>query len=368
MDNGAYNMTGPFVMSVAVHALGSMYRPKAVRWDTRLVDTATVPGGQMRGLDTRRWRWPRRAWSTSWPSSRVATRWSTASRTPTVDGQHSLGGALIGSSGLADCLRSVGTAIDWDRRRYDPTPYRGVGVAAGMHGAGDNGGRVDANRSALAIDVFDDGRMRIRFGASDFGTHQRTALAQIVADEVGVALEAIDTLWADTERTPFELGQWGSRGTYFAGHAARKAGMELAARIRELATAKFGTDDVVVVHGEVRAGEDTIPLGELVATADEFTNGCLTHESTYVDQIVTLRPGRPGRQRRLGDVLVRRARCRGRGRPSHRQDHGPRLRRCPRHRDRDQPWRVRGTDHRRCRSWGSAPFSGRSCCSSRGEW
>ena len=49
MDNGAYNMTGPFVMTVGFRALGGMYRPDAVRWDGRLVDTAVMPAGRCAG-------------------------------------------------------------------------------------------------------------------------------------------------------------------------------------------------------------------------------------------------------------------------------------------------------------------------------
>ena len=190
----------------------------------------------------------------------------------TVDGQRSLGGGLIGTSGLVDCLEQVRTAIDWDRRRADPTPFRGVGVAAGMHGAGDNGGRVDANRSAVGLDVFDDGRVRIRFGASDFGTHQRTAARPDRRRGDGRRRSRPSTPCGPTPNgRPFELGQWGSRGTYFAGHAARQAAAELADRIRELAGAKFGTDHVTSSTASCGPARRRSRSGELVATADDFT-------------------------------------------------------------------------------------------------
>ena len=48
-ENGAYNHSGPTVLKVGVKTMGSLYRPDAVTWRARLVDTAVQPGGQFRG-------------------------------------------------------------------------------------------------------------------------------------------------------------------------------------------------------------------------------------------------------------------------------------------------------------------------------
>lgn len=292
MNNGAYNMTGPFVMAVARHALGGLYRPVGVRWDSRLVDTASVPGGQMRGLG-----YPQIAMA----SEVIVDRLAEAQGVDPIDfrlrnanhaGQRTLGGGLIGSSGLAACLEAVRESIGWSAKRRDRRPYRGLGVAAGIHGSGDNGGRVDANRSSAAIDVFADGRVRVRFGSIDFGTHQATVLEQIVAEEMGVDPDVVDIALADTSATPFELGQWASRGTYFGGHAVRLTAAELAERIRALAEAKLGAA-VTLADGWARSENGDLTIAEVITSSEAFADGRLTHEGTYVDQFIHFDPENP---------------------------------------------------------------------------
>jgi CO/xanthine dehydrogenase FAD-binding subunit len=292
MDNGAYNMTGPFVMAVALHGLGGLYRPVGVRWDATLVDTATVPGGQMRGLG-----YPQVAMASEVLVDQLAELQGVDPlefrlRNANHAGQRTLGGGLIGSSGLTACLAAVREAIQWDAKRRDGTPLRGLGVAAGIHGSGDNGGRVDANRSSAAIDVFADGRVRLRFGSIDIGTHQATALAQIVAEELGVRPEDVEVALADTAETPFELGQWASRGTYFSGHAVRVAASELAARIRALAEAKLGAA-VSLSDGWARSENGDLTIAEVVTASDAFSDGRLTHQGTYVDHVIRFDPENP---------------------------------------------------------------------------
>jgi CO/xanthine dehydrogenase Mo-binding subunit/CO/xanthine dehydrogenase FAD-binding subunit len=292
VNNGAYNSTGPFVMAVALHGLGGLYRPAAVRWDTRLVDTAVTPGGQMRGLG-----YPQVAMASECLVDRLAEEQGFDPldyriRNANVTGQRTLGGGEIRSTALVQCLQQAASAIDWHRTKANPRPLRGVGIAAGMHGSGDNGGRADANRSDAPIDVCRDGRIRLRYGSIDFGTHQRTVLLQIAAEVLGVGIDVIDIVQADTERTPFELGQWGSRGTYFGGHAVRVCAQGLADRLRCLARTQLG-EDVVLRDGYAVGRTTKIALGDLAAQDTEFGDGALTHQGSYVDPIVRFDPDHP---------------------------------------------------------------------------
>lgn len=292
MNNGAYNSTGPFVMAVALHGLGGLYRPTGVRWDAQLVDTAITPGGQMRGLG-----YPQVAMASECLVDRLAEQQGIDPldfrlRNANVAGQRTLGGGEIGSTALAQCLQRAASAIDWHRKKAEGRPFRGVGIAAGMHGSGDNGGRPDANRSDAAIDVCSSGRIRLRYGSIDFGTHQRTVLVQIAAEVLGVSLDAVDIVQADTERTPFELGQWGSRGTYFGGHAVRVCAQGLAERLCGLARSRLGED--VTLHDGYAVGKtDRIAFGDLAADDPDFRDGTLTHHGSYVDPIVNFDPNDP---------------------------------------------------------------------------
>ena len=292
MNNGAYNLSGPFVMAVALHGLGGMYRPSGVRWDAKLIDTALVPGGQMRGLG-----YPQVALASESLIDQLAEKVGEdpldyRTRNANYAGQKTLGGGEIGSSGLVACLEAVGDAIEWRRKKRERRPFRGVGVAAGMHGAGDNGGRADANRSDVTIDIDESGKVRVRYGTIDFGTHQRTVLVQIAAELLGVPLHDVEIIQADTELTPHELGQWGSRGTYFGGHAVKLCAEQLVQRLCDLAEPMLG-EGVEIVEGCVIGRHGRMPLGDLIRHDPGFSDGVLSMHSSFVEPILKFDPENP---------------------------------------------------------------------------
>ncbi|MBM4435045.1 MAG: xanthine dehydrogenase family protein, partial [Chloroflexi bacterium] len=253
VDNGAYNHFGPSVMWVGIKALGAIYEPDALSWDARLIDTALTPGGQFRGYGS-----PQSTFALESAIDELAARIGAdplelrlrnANRAGTVV----LCGAKLSSARLDQCLEAVRAAIGWDAKKRERRPYRGVGVAAAMHGSGSYA-IPGANTSMATVDLFADGRACVRFGGADAGTGQRTILAQIAAEELGLAFEKVEIVTMDSERTPVDQGAWSSRGTHMGGHAVRKAARELAERLR--------------------AGE-AVPAG-----------GVLTHESSYVDPVM----------------------------------------------------------------------------------
>src|SRR5258706_14548945 len=78
----------------------------------------------------------------------------------------------------------------------------------------------------LAMDP--SGFIEARIGASPHGQGLRTTLAQIIADEIGVAPDRITITHGDTDRTPYGFGTFASRSLVIAGGAslmaARKGG------------------------------------------------------------------------------------------------------------------------------------------------
>jgi CO/xanthine dehydrogenase Mo-binding subunit/CO/xanthine dehydrogenase FAD-binding subunit len=287
VDNGSYNHMGSSVMRVGVITLGSMYRPDGATFRSRLVDTATQPGGQFRGYGT-----PQVSLAVESQVDDLAHRLGLdplAMRLRNVGPEHTttLCGYAVSTSRLSDCLVAVRDGLDWDAARarhragdHGPT-RRGLGVAAGMHGSGAYA-YEQANRSDAAVDVYDDGRVRVRHGSADAGTGQNTILAQVAATELGVDLAAVEVLSMDSEQTPFELGAWSSRGTHMTGSSVGLAAREMADRLRTLAAEKLGSPDVVLRDGKAVAPTGEVDLGDLVGLSDEAHDGCLSHEVSYV--------------------------------------------------------------------------------------
>lgn len=295
VDNGAYNHYGPSVMKVGIKTLGSIYGPDGVEWDARLIDTALPPGGQFRGYGS-----PQVALALESLIDELAERQGIDPieyriRNANPPGSTTLCGARLGSARLVECLEAVRDAIDWADKRANRRAYRGVGVAAGMHGSGSYA-FPDANRSEATIDVLADGRVRVRFGGADAGTGQRTILAQVAADELGVTAADVDVLMGDSELAPFDMGAWSSRGTHMGGHAVRKAASELGARLRQLAAEKLGEipDAIQLRAGRAEApgsggsASEAIELGDLVGASADAVDGCLSHTAAYVDDRMEL--------------------------------------------------------------------------------
>ncbi|MGH3763517.1 xanthine dehydrogenase family protein molybdopterin-binding subunit, partial [Actinophytocola sp.] len=301
VDNGSYNHMGTSVMRVGVITLGSMYRPDGVRFAARLVDTATQPGGQYRGYGT-----PQVSLAMESQVDEIAERLGMdpiALRLGNLGPEHAttLAGYRVTTSRLGDCLAAVRDGLDWDRARADRprgTVAAGWGVAAGMHGSGAYAYEF-ANRSDAAIDLFADGHVRVRHGSADAGTGQNTILAQIAGHELGVDLADVEVTSMDSERTPFELGAWSSRGTHMTGSSVGQTARELAERLRGIAAGKLGAapEDVRLRGGRAEvgtgAGTDAVDLGDLVGLSGEARDDVLHHESSYLlDTTEMLTPDR----------------------------------------------------------------------------
>ena len=70
------------------------------------------------------------------------------------------------------------------------------------------------------------GFVEARIGASPHGQGLRTTLAQIIADELGIAPRAIKVIHGDTDRTPYGWGTFASRSLVICRrrlHCSRRA-------------------------------------------------------------------------------------------------------------------------------------------------
>ncbi len=121
----------------------------------------------------------------------------------------------------------------------------------------------------LAMDP--SGFVEARIGASPHGQGLRTTLAQIVADELGVAPDRIKITHGETDRTPYGFGTFASRSLVIAGGAALFAARKVSAKLRVMAghLLEAGADDIVLADGVARvAGTDReIPIAALARAA-----------------------------------------------------------------------------------------------------
>ncbi len=150
-------------------------------------------------------------------------------------GDHTLtvGQYRITSNGSALSLDSVRRRSGWDQRRGKLPFGRGLGVGCGFFISGSalpiHWNEYPQSVVHLKLDL--DGRVLVTSGASDIGQGSDTMLAMVVAETLGLSLDHVFVLAADTLLTPIDLGSYSSRVTFMAGNAARMAAEQLRARV-----------------------------------------------------------------------------------------------------------------------------------------
>ncbi len=182
-------------------------------------------------------------------------------------------GVPISCHSLTACLEKGAEATDWYHRHEEPAPtenYKKVGWGVGteMHTSGAYPAINEV--SSATIRMNEDGSLHLFIGIADLGTGSQTALAQIVAEELGVTLDLVRVTTGDTDVTPFDLGAYASRTVYIGGKAVQLAAEKLKEQLVELAAIKLDKDpqQLRVHKGLVGSNNEEIePLSfrELVA-------------------------------------------------------------------------------------------------------
>src|SRR5215471_7254216 len=171
--------------------------------------------------------------------------------------------------GIRDCIQQAAAAIGWQQNWHAPKAkeirpgvFHGIGLAAHAcsHGAG-------GNPATGQIIVNSDGSVQCVSAANDIGDGQRTEMAMIAAESLGVPLYAVTiSLAVDTDVTTDASGTFGSqqtntggRGMYEAGQDARKQLMVWGAR-RFIDDAKKAGQEISLTDADVDMKDGKVVL------------------------------------------------------------------------------------------------------------
>ena len=113
-----------------------------------------------------------------------------------------------------------------------------------------------------------DGRVTVFTGKIEMGQGVMTSQAQMVAEELRVALGAVEVVMGDTDRCPWDMGTFGSLTTRMFGPVLRAAAAEARAVMLRLASEKLGVPrtGLVAAEGVVSVAADPsrkVTYGEL---------------------------------------------------------------------------------------------------------
>ena len=196
-------------------------------------------------------------------------------------------GAPHGNSHPKDCLEKGAELFDWyneeKQMREQPADakYRiGVGLAVAAHGSGMFGAHPDMTGSILKMN--EDGSCTMLSPSADMGNGSVTTQCQFVSSILGISMDRIHAVAADTDASVWDFGQYGSRGTYVCGMAAIKAAEDVKKQLAVEAAKMMNVEeeDVSFHDNCVSAGEQTATLEEVMAFATE-------HDSLSIGSFVS---------------------------------------------------------------------------------
>ncbi len=155
---------------------------------------------------------------------------------------------------------------------------RGIGISTYLEACGIAPSAVVGSLGARAglyevanIRVHPTGSVSVFTGTHSHGQGHETTLAQLVCDQLGVALKDVDVVHGDTARIPFGMGTYGSRSLAVGGSAMVKAMDKIIAKGKKIAAhlLEASADDIEFKDGKFTvAGTDKVKtLGEVALTA-----------------------------------------------------------------------------------------------------
>ncbi len=141
----------------------------------------------------------------------------------------------VTSNGFLQCLDAVESASSWKERQRRLPFGRGLGVAGSCYISGTNYPIYpnEMPQSAVQIQVERSGRVTVFSGASEIGQGSDSVPAYIVAEELGVPLDYVRVVSADTDLVPVDLGAYSSRETFMMGNACIHAARQLRTQVQD---------------------------------------------------------------------------------------------------------------------------------------
>lgn len=149
-------------------------------------------------------------------------------------------GHPLGNPRPKECLEKVLKLIDYDKaikeikNNNDDRYCYGVGVSVGVHGNNCFGAHRDV--TTLMLKMNEDGSAILYTGSHDMGCDTVGTQVAIVSETLGISIEKIDVVQADSDACLWHLGDYASRGTYIVGKAAYNVALKMKELLKEQAS------------------------------------------------------------------------------------------------------------------------------------
>ena len=220
METGAYADAGPRVTQKAGYRCFGPYRIPHVKTDAYTVYTNTVPAGAYRGFGTLQVTWAYESQMDIIAEKLAMDPLALRLKNLLKKGELYTPGDTPVDCDLKEGLLRAAKEIGWHKQ--DNKPNRGKGLACCMK---DGGGTYKV--ASAAVKMNSDGSIILLTGTVEIGQGARTALSQIVAEELAVPLSSITVAELDTDVTPYDVNTNASSSTVVMGLSVQRAAQDL---------------------------------------------------------------------------------------------------------------------------------------------
>lgn len=258
LDTGAYADNGPRVAKRAALRILGPYRIPHYKIDVLAVYTNTVPAGSMRSIGG-----PQSIWPLESQMDIIAERLGLDPidfriKNLTKRGEQIRAGLKPMDADLIMDLKKIASIVNWKERS---NASKNVGIAVGVS---------DSEASPVStaiIRLLSDGSIILLAGSTEVGQGTRTALCQIVAEELQTPLAKVNMRATDTMYTPFDRSTGASRSTTVMGTAVKAAATDLRRQLMDIGAEllKADSSSIVLKDSEIISGEKTLEYGKAVA-------------------------------------------------------------------------------------------------------
>ena len=279
-DTGAYADAGPRVTQKAGYRSLGPYRIPHAKIEAHGVYTNTVPAGAFRGFGG-----VQVTWAYESQMDMIAERLGVDAVELRLKNLLKKGELYTAGDTPVDCdlkegLLKVADGLKWKERITKP--YTGKGIGMCMK---DAGGTYKV--AGATVRISSDGSVMLLTGTVEIGQGPRTALSQIVAEELAMPLDQVTVAQLDTDVTPYDISTSASSSTVVMGLACQRAAQDAKQQLLQCAARvlKQKARSLILKNGAVynRRGQ-AMPYGKVIVEFFGSKAGEIIGKGLYRDR------------------------------------------------------------------------------------
>jgi CO/xanthine dehydrogenase Mo-binding subunit len=267
LDTGAYADNGPLVANRAGERIAGPYRWPSLKVSSSAVYTNSTPAGSFRSIGA-----PQAAWASESQVDIIAAELGLDPleirlKNMVARGEEVRKGRRPLDGDPAAGLRLAAQAVGWSGKEEPGAAENdGTGLVTGK-GLGCNLSGVGSSPTSTAlVRMHLDGTLTVLVGTTELGQGSRSAMAQVVSEELTVPMESVDVISSDTSIVPYDRSTGSSRSTTLMGLAVQDGAIEVKDQLLELGALHFESpvEELSIEEGQVVRQGESVSFSALI--------------------------------------------------------------------------------------------------------